>query len=161
MIVSLRGSIRSLWSAVIVVVGLLFAVLGVAMVIDPSDFRQRQVSYLSGVVLGLGCCAFGLVFSWAGSRMGVFPDDGGLKVRPLFGSATAFPVAEITGFTTRVVTQDSTPLRLVQPCILMADGSEQMLSGLSAYRVFPGAQRQASAAAERMGEWTGKPVLPA
>jgi hypothetical protein len=159
-IVSLRRSVRSLWSSVIVLVGVLFCVLGVAMGIHPADFRGRPTTYLSGVVLGLGCFTFGLVFSWGGARMGVFPDGDGMLVRPLFGSATTYPAAEISGFTTREVSHDSTPLMLVQPCILLEDGSEELLSGLSAYRVFPGAQRQATRAVTRMSEWTRKPIRP-
>jgi hypothetical protein len=159
MIVRLPGSLRSLWSIVIILIGLLFSLLGVVMMTMPKDPGETQPTFVSGVIIGAGCFVLGVPFIWGGARMGVFRDHEGLRVRELFGRATTYQSGEIAGFSTREEEHHSVPLMLIQPAIVLANGSEVWISSLSSYRVFPGARRQASAAAKAMGKWTGKPLI--
>jgi hypothetical protein len=126
----------------------------------PKDPGETQPTFVSGVVIGAGCVVLGIPFVWGGARMGVFRDHGGLKVRKLFGEATTYQPGEIAGFGTREQEHNSVPLILIQPAIVLANGSEVWISSLSSYRVIPGARRQANAAAKAMGKWTGRPLIP-
>jgi hypothetical protein len=160
MIVRLPGSLRSLWSVVIVLVGLLFSLLGLVMMTMPRDPGETQPSFVGGLIMGAVCFVLGVPFIWGGARMGVYRHHEGLMVRELFGRATTYQPGEIAGFGTREEEHHSVPLMLIQPAIVLADGSEVWISSLSSYRVIPGARRQASAAAKTMGNWTRKPLIP-
>lgn len=160
MIVRLPGSVRSLWSVLIVLIGLMFSLLGVVMMTMPKDPGETQPTFVSGVIIGAGSLVLSVPFIWGGARMGVFRDHGGLKVRELFGRATSYQPGEIAGFSTREEEHHSVPLMLIQPAIVLANGSELWISSLSSYRVIPGARWQAKAAAKTTGKWTGKPLIP-
>lgn len=161
MIVQLPRSLRSLWSPVVVLVGLGFALLGVAMMTVPPDPGETRPTVISGLVIGALCILLGLPFIWGGVRMGVFRDGEGVEVREVFHGGQSYRPEEIMGFSTREQEHHSMPLVLIQPVIVLANGSEVWITSLATYRVIPGARKQARAAAGRMSKWTGKPVLPA
>lgn len=161
MIVQLPRSVRSLWSPVVVLVGLCFSLLGVAMVTVPPDPDETRPTYISGLVIGAFCILLGLPFIWGGARMGVFRDGDGVKVREILHGGRAYSLEEITGFSLREQEHHTVPLMVIQPVIVLANGSEVWITSLATFRVIPGARRQVHAAASRMSKWTGKPVLPA
>lgn len=161
MIVQLPRSLRSLWSPVVVLVGLAFSLLGVAMVTVPPDPGETRPTVITGLVIGAFCILLGLPFIWGGARMGVFRDRDGVQVRELFRGGQAYRPEEITGFSMREHEHHSAPLIVVQPVIVLTNGSEVWITSLATYRAIPGARRQVHAAARRMSKWTGKPVLPA
>ena len=160
MIVQLPRSLRSLWSPGVVLVGLGFSLLGVAMVTVPPDPDQTRPTVISGLVVGAFCILLGLPFIWGGARMGVFRDGDGVQVREIFRGGQAYRPEEITGFSMREQEHHSVPLMVIQPVIVLANGSEVWITSLATYRVIPGARGQVHAAARRMSKWTGKPVLP-
>ena len=160
MIVQLPRSVRSLWSPVVVLVGLLFSLVGVAMVTMPPDPGETGPTVISGLVLGAFCILLGLPFIWGGARMGVFRAGDGVQVRVIFHGGQSYRPEEITGFSMREQEHHSVPLMVIQPVIVLANGSEVWITSLATYRVIPGARRQVHAAARRMSKWTGKPVLP-
>lgn len=160
MILSLRRSVRSFWSLPVVAVGLVFAILGVAMLVAPAEPGETQGTLVSGLIIGIGCLVIGLAFAWAGARVGVFREGDRLKVRELFGRTTTYEPAQVSGFTTRDDAHHSVPLMLIQVVIVTADGSEAPIPSLATYRALPGARRQALTAIRRMSEWTGRPILP-
>jgi hypothetical protein len=146
---------------VIVLVGLVFSLLGAAMVTVPPDPGETRPTVISGLVIGAFCILLGLLFIWGGARMGVFRDGDGVQVREIFHGAQAYRPEEIIGFSMREKEHHLVPLMVIQPVIVLANGSEVWITSLAAYRVIPGARRQVQAAARRMSKWTGKPVLRA
>lgn len=160
MIVQFPRSLRSLWSPVVVLVGLGFSLVGVAMLTVPPDPGETRPTVISGLVIGAFCILLGLPFIWGGARMGVFRDRDGVQVREIFHRGQAYRPEQITGFGIREQEHHSAPLMVIQPVIVLADGSEVWITSLATYRVIPGARRQVRAAARRMSKWTGKPVLP-
>ena len=82
-------------------------------------------------------------------------------MREIFQGGRAYRPEEITGFRLREQEHHTAPLMVIQPVIVLANGSEVWITSPASYRVIPGARRQAHAAASRMSSWTGKPVLPA
>jgi hypothetical protein len=160
MIVQLPSSLRSLWSPVVVLVGLGFSLLGVAMVTVPPDPGETRPTVISGLVIGAFCILLGLPFIWGGARMGVFRDGDGVRVREILHGGHVYRSEEIAGFSMREEEHHTVPFMVIQPVIVLANGSEVWITSLATYRVIPGARRQVHAAARRMGKWTGKPVLP-
>ena len=161
MIVQLPRSLRSMWSPVVVLVGLSYSILGAAMVTMPPDPGETRPTYISGLVIGAFCILLGLPLIWGGARIGVFRDGDGVKVREIFQGGRAYRPEEITGFRLREQEHHTAPLMVIQPVIVLANGSEVWITSLASYGVIPRARRQAHAAASRMSRWTGKPVLPA
>lgn len=150
---------RSLWSPVIVLIGLGFATIGGAMMTTTPSPGQTRPTIVSGAVIGGLCALLGLAFSWGGARMGAFPKGDGVKVRELFGSGRPYRPEEILGFTTREHEHHTLPLIVIQPVIVLEGGSDVWLTSLASCRLIPGARRQTLATSKRMVDWTGRPVL--
>ena len=159
MIFCLRGSVRTLWSPVVVLVGLTFSLLGLAMVTMPKEPGVTQPTYVSGVVIGAGCILLGLPFVWGGARMGIVRRERCLLVRQVFGRTRTYCPEAIDGFSIREVEHHSVPLMLIQPGIALADGSEVEVTSLATYRAIPGSRRRARKAVARMSQWTGRPLV--
>lgn len=158
-IVQLPRSMRSLWSPVTVLVGLAFALTGAATMTATSP-GETKPTIVSGWVIGAFSVLLGLAFTWGGARMGAFRKKDGVRVRELFGQGRIYRPEEIAGFTTREHEHHTLPLTVIQPVIVLQGGFEVWLSSLASYRVIPGARRQARAAAQRMANWTDRPVMP-
>ena len=159
MILSLGRSVRSLWSPVVMIVGLGFSMLGMVMVTMPAEPGVTRPTYFSSIAIGVVCALLGLPFVWGGARVGVFRTGDGLKVRQLFGTATTYRADEIQGFTLGQEEHHSVPLMLIYPSIKLTNGSEVDITSLASYRLIPGARRQALNAICKMGQWTNRPVL--
>src|SRR5262245_24068236 len=105
---------RSLWSPVVVLVGLAFAPIGVAMMTTTPIPGETKPTIVSGVVIGGLCALLGLAFVLGGARMGAFRKSDGVKVRELFGSGRIYRLEEILGFTTREHEHHTVPLTVIQ-----------------------------------------------
>lgn len=91
--------------------------------------------------------------------MGIIRDGQCLGIRQLFSRARTFCSEEIAGFIIDEEQHHTLPLTLIQPGIVLADGSHIEISGLATHRVTPGSPRRVRAAVGRMAEWTGRPLL--
>lgn len=158
-IICLRGSVRSLWSAMVVLVGVTFSMLGAAMVTMPREPGVTQPTYVSGLVIGAVCVVLRLPFVWGGARMGILRDGQCLRVRQLFGRARTLCFEDITGFIIDEAEHHTLPLMQIQPGIVLAGGTRMEVSALATYRVIPGSTRRVQTAVRRMAEWTGRPLL--
>lgn len=153
MILFLRSSLRSLWTPVVVSVGLTFALLG-AITAAPEPGAGIDIAAL---VLGVVIAGFGLAFAWGGLRMGVVRCGSGLRIRELFGGET-YTNEQIRGFDIGEDDHDTVPLTIIFPTIQLTDGEEIRVTALATFRVLPGAVRQTRRAADKMAAWTGKGV---
>jgi hypothetical protein len=150
-----RASIRSLWSPVVVLLGLCFSLAGVAVLADPRIGSRIDVA---SVVIGFGVTGLGLAIAWGGCRMGVVGTPAGLVVRELFGGETYEPEV-LAGFAVGEQFHDVLPLMIIFPVLVLAQDGEVAVMSLANYSIFPGARQRAAKAAETMAEWTGRPVV--
>lgn len=155
MILFFRASLRSLWSPVVVLIGLTFGLLGVGILADPRIGSRIDIA---SIVIGIGVTGVGLAFAWGGSRMGVVRTPSGLAVREVFGGETYEP-SLLAGFSVEEEDHDMLPLKVVFPVIRLAEGDDVQVLSLATYGIFPGARKRAARAADTMAAWTGKPVL--
>ncbi|WP_460627125.1 hypothetical protein [Intrasporangium mesophilum] len=160
MILLFRRSVRSMWSFLVIGLGLMLALLGVVALTASAEPGETKGAYGSGLVIGAGCVALGIAFTYGGARVGVFARGDGVMVRQAFGRGRTFGADEIAGFTTGEEAHQSMPLMLIYPVILSTEGFDVGVTSLASLRVVPGARRQVQSAILRMSEWTGKPVHP-
>jgi hypothetical protein len=150
-----RASLRSLWSPVVVLMGLVWGLLGVSILADPRIGSRVDVA---SVFIGLGVTSLGLAFAWGGFRLGVVRTPAGLRVRDLVGGTT-YAAETIAGFSVGEHAHDLLPLQIVFPVLRMAEDDDVPVMSLAAYDILPGARRRVARAATTMAAWTGRPVL--
>ena len=155
MILFFRASLRSLWSLVIVLVGLGMALGGVGVLANPRIGARIDIA---SVVIGLGVTSLGLAFAWGGCRLGVVMTPAGLRVRELGGSTT-YGSDTIAGFEVAEQDHDVLPLKVVFPVLKMDEDEEVAVMSLATYDLLPGAKTRVAKAATTMSAWTGRPLL--
>lgn len=150
-----RASLRSLWSPLIVLLSLGFALVGAAVLVDS---RTGSGTDIASVLIGVGVVGIGLASAWGGVRMGVVRTPSGLTVRELFGGET-YERGILAGFSVGEEEHDMLPLKVVFPVLRLAEADDVPVMSLATYGLFPGARKRAARAAATMAAWTGRPVL--
>lgn len=155
MILFFRASLRSLWSPVVVLIGLIFGLVGVGIV---ADARIGSRIDIASIVIGLGVTGLGLGGAWGGVRMGVVRTAAGLTVREVLGGSI-YETDMLEGISVGEQDHDSLPLRIVFPVLRLVGGDDVPVMCLATYGILPSSRKRAAKAAARMAAWTGKPVL--
>ena len=155
MILFFRASLRSLWSPVVVLLGLIFALIGAGILADPLISSRIDIA---SIVIGLGVTGLGLAVAWGGFRMGVVKTPAGLTVRELFEAKTYEPDM-LEGFSVGEQDHGSLPIKIVFPVLRIVEDDDVPVMSLATYAILPSSRKRAARAAARMGAWTGRPVL--